>query len=323
MQIINDIGMASEPVYISIEVEAFNDPPQLFLGGDSQKNYSTVLPRGANCVPVVDHNARIVDEDSEGIQSIEISFLDPSSIDIESERLEENTFGVLVINSSMPTQYFIVRDENSGLEDYNAVLPEIQYCNDAENPREGTRIIRFQVLDKELLTNAGNVLLGAHSEPAFTFIDVQIASNNEPPTLEVNSATSMFVSGTPTQIIDPDTIQLQDPNGDSFSELIIFITNSQNGLENELITFEPLPESAILFGPIITDERELLYNVSFNSPIANNDTIQVIQSIRYTNRAQNITLEPPREICLQVKDSEVFSERACVNVTLTPIRQGM
>ena len=130
----------------------------------------------------------------------------------------------------------------------------------------------------------------------------------------------MAVRGIPTGIFDASSIQIQDDDSSLFNELHIFITNPQDGADNEIIEFSPqLPESSISIGPSLEPGGEILYSVMFLDGGANRDRVnETISQIRYLNRAQNITVAPPRIICLTITDFQIASERACVTITIAP-----
>ena len=146
---------------------------------------------------------------------------------------------------------------------------------------------------------------------------------NAQPELSISPLVNVFVQGgAPILIIDPDTIQVRDVDSSLFSELLIYITNPQDGSNNEIIEFSrQLPASALSVGPSLTTGGEILYRVTFLNGGANADRVtEAISVIRYNNlrAAASITVSPPRIICLTIEDFETASDRACVIVTISP-----
>ena len=115
---------------------------------------------------------------------------------------------------------------------------------------------------------------------------------------------------------------MRDVDSSLFSELLIYITNPQDGSNNEIIEFSrQLPASTRSVGPSLTTGGEILYRVTFLNGGANADrVIEAISVIRYNNlaAAASITVSPPRIVCLTISDFETASDRACVIVTISP-----
>lgn len=146
---------------------------------------------------------------------------------------------------------------------------------------------------------------------------------NAQPELSVSPLANIFIQGGgPITIIDPNTIQVRDVDSSLFSELLIYITNPQDGANNEIIDFSrQLPASILSVGPFVVAGGEILYRVTFQNGGANTDrVIEAISAIRYSNLgATSITVDPPRIICLTISDFQMASDRACVIVTISPL----
>ena len=310
MQVIDDGGGISSPSYVNISVVPFNNPPDIYLGGPGIEDFHTVFVEDGPCISIANITMEIVDVDSETIEfaraTLQTTNADTVYESIRVVRADDDPPGNY-INSNLLV--FVTLDDPS-LDNFELALPSILYCNSEDEPDEGTREIEVAVRD------SGSSQLSAFS---FTFIDIQRV--NDRPTLQVESLNNISIRGVPTIILDKDSIVLEDSDDDRFLALHIFITNEQDGVGSETIIFDGgLPANTTSLGSLVTDNGEILNNVTFRSGGADaSQVIETISNIRYTNTAPNLTVNPPRIICLQVADqSFYFSERVCVNVILSP-----
>ena len=306
-------GAWSNAAPVSITIQQYNDPPELYVGGPGVRNFQTQFIEDGNCVPITSSNIQLVDVDSDRIQIVRVQ-LSSSNVDPAFEHitilgdLPPNTF-ILV-----PYRIFMVLEAPSAAN-YEAGLSRIVYCNTADEPTVGTRRVTFDATDEGV---PGTTLPPASSTTAETMIE--IVRVNDQPVIEIEPLNNVSIRGVPTPIIDPDSITLEDSDDMFFDELFIYITNDQDGRVNEIVEFaRQLPEETTSIGPILTANGEILYNVTFRGAGANRDRVlETVAAIRYNNRATNITVDPPRMICIQVRDFKIFSPRVCVNVTISP-----
>ena len=312
----DDGGVESRPAFIRVTLSLFNNPPQIFLGGGNMMDYSTTFTEDGDCIPVTSPNITLLDLDSTGIQLVRVSLFG-----ITEDRTNER----LLITGPRPENAFdlggsiiFVLQENTPA-DYEAVLRRVVYCNLADEPDETSeRQVTFQATDTGLTTASGTTLGSSTSDVSTTTI--QIIRVNDRPELSFEPLNNISIRGVPTQIIDPDSIVVEDSDNNFFNELLIYITNPQDDSLNEIIEFaRQLPESTFSFGPIPANNGEILYTVTFRDPGADvNRVIETISNVRYNNRATRITVDPPRVICLTIMDFNKTSERACVTVTISP-----
>ena len=308
-------GATSDPSFISITLALFNNPPTIFLGGPGEVPFSTIFIEDGDCIPVASPDALIVDADTNTFRVLSITL---SNVNTNNEVLSviephpQQTF----FSGSRRVIFFLV---DNTLSEYEAALSQVRYCNPDDEPDEtGERTIDFQLTDNELVTPRDETLAGQFSQVSTTTITIQRV--NDRPELFFEPLNNISIRGVPTPIINPDTIAVLDSDDDFFSELSIYITNPQNGDDNEIIEFaRQLPESTVSIGPLQAPNGQILYNVTFQGEGADRArVIETIEAIRYNNRASDIIVDPPREICLQVSDFKIFSFRQCANVTISP-----
>lgn len=161
----DDSGVSSDEQSVQLVVVPFNNPPQLFLGGAGEMNYNTTFMVGGGCVRVVSESVRLIDPDSiaNGIQYVQLV---PES-STWNGRFESLSSPFL---STVPPNRYILN--LTVVADYEANLPEIVYCNSAEEPTAGVRTLTITALDGGSTTAAGGLLPAALSQPAFSYISV-------------------------------------------------------------------------------------------------------------------------------------------------------
>ena len=309
MQVTDDGGGISAPAYINISVVPFNNPSRIFLGGPASEDFNTVFIEDGPCIPIANFTMEIFDVDSETIDFARTT-LQTTNVDSRYESIQTIPGGPTGSYITANQYIIFITLDDSSLDNYEQALPTVVYCNTEDEPDEGTREIEVAVRD------TGSNLFSAFS---FTFIEIQRI--NDQPTLEVEPLDDISIRGVATPIIDPTSILLEDSDDDRFLALYIFITNDQDGVGNETIIFDTtLPANTTSLGSILTNNGEILNNVTFRGGGADADQVrETISNVRYRNTATNPTVDPPRIICLQVADQSLyFSERVCVNVTISP-----
>ena len=306
-------GAWSNAAPVSITIRQYNDPPELYVGGPGVRNFRTQFIEDGNCVPITSPNIQLVDADSDRFPSVQVE-LSRSNVNRAFERI--TILGDLPATTILLEPYrILLLLVSPSAANYEAGLSRIVYCNTADEPTVGTRRVTFVATDEGV---PGTTLPLASSTAAETMIE--IVRVNDQPVLEIEPLNNVSIRGVPTPIIDPDSITLEDSDDMFFDELFIYITNDQDGRVNEIIEFaRQLPEETTSIGPILTANGEILYNVTFRGAGANIDRVlETVAAIRYNNRATNITVDPPRMVCIQVRDFKIFSPRVCVNVTISP-----
>ena len=314
IQIEDDSGGRSEAVYVTISITLFNDPPEVFLGGPGVTNFDTEFEEEGPCVPIASTNMVLIDIDSPQLFYVQVRFLFNLDPDNEYINVTQDPPGLYSFNIRTP----IIRLTNTTPENYQLALPNIAYCNTADEPGVGERRVEVIAIDAGV-PYSGGTLRNKRSNPAYT--NITITRVNDQPLLEIQQLNNVSIRGVPTPIIDPDSIVLEDSDDSFFSSLYIFITNDEDGEGNEIIEFAALLQTGTTsIGPLPAAGGEFFYNVTFRDAVADTDQVKnTIAIIRYNNRATNITVNPPRIICIQVADAKgLFSERVCVNVTISP-----
>ena len=162
-QIQDDSGTSSQPVEVQLGIVPFNNPPELFLGGAGVMNFTTMFTAGGGCVPVVSESVRLIDPDSDGIEYVEL-IPELSAWDASFESLSSQSLSFVP-----PNRYFL---NLSHISDYESLLPEILYCNTAEEPATGVRRLTVQARDNGSIATDGQFLQPSSSHPSFTFVDV-------------------------------------------------------------------------------------------------------------------------------------------------------
>ena len=308
----DDGGALSEPVFITISVELFNNPPEVYLDSFGVRDFTTVFLEDRGCISIVGENATIIEPDSRGLQSVQISLRDTESTTRESLMFNGTTSYAAVNQLSL---IFLVIPDSSP-ENYVTELKSIYYCNTIEEPKSNViRSVVVSATDLGITPSQGPSLASARSESAET--SIEIMNINDRPILDIEPVNNISVRGVETPVINP--IDLIDPDDNLFYVLLIFITNNQDGKENEIIGFDgDLGERGVSIGPFVNDDGEIFYNVTFADGFTHDEILETVGEIRYNNQAQNITVNPPRIICLEVMDSVQFSYRACVEVEISP-----
>ena len=309
VQVVDDGGGVSEAAFVSISYVLFNDPPEIYAGGPGVRDHQAVFIEDGPCIPIASPNLTVIEHDSRGIFRVEVRLQETESTALESiifpgDPSEHPPFTLVLSGTRLLLN--LVDDSPAS---YQQQLPMIVYCNDIEEPDETImRRVRFVATDTDL----------GISEQTFTTIT--IIRVNDRPVVEIQPINNISIGGVPTPIINPETISVADPDDLLFDELIIYITNPVDGRENELIEFaRQLPETTTSIGPFVNDDGEIFYEVTFREGGATRErVIETISEIRYTNQAGDITVDPPREVCVTVQDFKIFSFRVCVNVTISP-----
>ncbi len=312
MQVVDDGGAISEPARVSISLVLFNHPPEIYTGGPGLVNFATNFTEDGPCIPVVSDNITIIEHDSRGLFRVEVRLQDYQS-DVEESIIfpgdpADYPRTTLILGNTRIILIFGSGDPDDSPESYARYLRMIVYCNFIEEPSPTPRRISFVATDSDF----------GRSDTAFTTINV--INVNDRPVLGFEPINNISVRNVPTEIIDDNSISVTDNDDILFDKLFIFITNAANGFDNEIIEFgRRLPENTTSIGPMVNADGEVFYEVTFRGAGANGTrVIEAISAIRYNNRADDIIVDPPRNICLILSDFKIFSFRLCVNVTISP-----
>ena len=316
--VVQDDGSAisDPPVSVEVVLVAVNNPPELFLGGLNSRGHTITFVEDGPCVSVTAPDVLLRDSDSTAIRSIRISIAGANvnrgfeSVDFNGTR-PQGVFGfnnilVIFLAPGFPA-------------DYEDILRGIVYCNTEDEPNEiGGRSISFVVTDNGLMTSSGRTIFSATSTSTTS---VSITRVNDQPQVSFQQLDDISIRNIPTPIIDPSSITIDDSDDTLFDVLRIYITNPQNTPVDEIIEFSrQLPESSISRGPTILSGPQFLYTVTFTGGADVQRVTETISQLRYSNNADpaDLIVEPPRQICLDLSDSKIFSELTCVDVTISP-----
>ena len=312
----DDGGAFSAPAYVTISLTSENDPPELYLGGSNIRDVTLDFTEDGPCVPLAP-NLRLFEPDSTGIQFVQID-LSGNNVNRQLERID--------YNGSRPSGFvelptgvllFLGPSMNSPAN-YEAELRNFIYCNREDEPNEvGGRSVSFTAIDTGFITARGLSIGPASSVPSTAFIN--IIRLNDRPAVSFRQLDDVSIRNTPTPIINSSTIVIDDSDDSLFDILRIYITNPQDGSENEIIEFaRQLPESSISVGPTDLPGPQILYTVTFTGGADVNRVTETISQLRYNNRALDLTVLPPRQVCVELRDFKIFSLLSCVNVTISP-----
>lgn len=306
-------GAYSNSAYVDIEIILENDPPILYLGGPGIRTYTAMFTEDGPCVPLVSPDAEIAEPDSTGIQLLVISVPptpgNTQSIVYNGTNDQLNIFMFLEGNLAVAAP----PDDTAG---FTSVLRNLVYCNTEDEPSNAPQTINYFISDNGLADGRGGFISRRQSTATST---VTITNVNDQPVVTFTQLDDISIRDIPTAIINSSSIVIDDSDDMLFDTLNIFITNPQDGSDDELIQFAAqLPSSSISRGPFDRPDGQILYTVTFTGGADVNRVTETISQLRYNNRADVLTPEPPRIICVQLRDFKIFSELSCVNVTISP-----
>ena len=308
--ITDDGGAVSEQsARITITIERHNDPVEVFLGGPGSTNYLVDFVEDRDkCVSIANTSVILHDPENAGINS---AILQQQGVKTSDETLmREGNIPQILLSFELGNDQLLLFSINKSSAVFEAGLPYFMYCNSAEEPVPGVRMVSVSVADIGLASEGGGMT-------TTVFAHVNIIGVNDLPQLNITGDDSLSVRNEPTPIIDGDTITLEDNDNTTFDEIIITIVNPQDTEFNELIQFVGnLPANAQSVGPSVDSSGAITYTVTLVNA-STNITVQAIREIRYNNNAANITTKPDRQICIRVRDGVDFSVPACVNVTIS------
>ncbi len=302
----DDAGRASEPAFISLFIEPYNNAPTISLGGPGLTNYTTVFTVGGACVSLTSSSVQVSDADSLGITSVSVSLQSTGS---------NGSDEFLAIEGTIPNTTYLSTNEivmilsNPSFAAYEEELPQIVYCNTANEPDSSARVVSIIATDLGLLTyDNTSALPAAYSQPAYTIIEISTVNN--PPTLYVEPAITTGGSA-PTTILLRGSTRLTDIDSIRFSQIRISLSNAPDGPDEEIILFPP---GASLVGPTV-DGSMFLYTYTFEGLGGTVDNVtEVLEGIRYQNNNPNINTTAVRRLCIQVSDSESLSNQECIDL---------
>ena len=311
IQVTDDKGAVSNSVSVSITIELFNDGIRLIFGssGTNIFNDTQFIEDTDDCVPVL-ANFTFTDPENAGFNSIKMSipnvhsteYLTPTGLVLGSfliqQTIDNNVYSINILPLPVNQEHQI-----------DQLLSMIQYCNSAEEPIGGERMIEIAIQDKKGF--AGKVA----NSVAYSYIT--IVNVNDPPALEIEAAQGLSYGGEPVPFINPSNINLTDHDSTEFTGVTVTITNPQDSsLEERIQTLGNLPSNGFFEGPNIKN-GSFVFTIDYPTPVNNVTIIKSIQALLYTNDAGlQITVDPPRVVCIQVNDGQSNSNPECVSITV-------
>ena len=312
----NDRRISSMPAYIFVDIQLYNDPPILYLDGNSDNNINFTYVEDSNCVAIFP-DVRLFDLDETSRLS--------SIVELEG-RLSSNE--LLLINISSQAQISIITNSSgityrlvsreSGsvyLQAMQEAYRNVYYCNYDDEPDNST--LRTVTVTVREFTGQG----------ISNTVTVNIMRVDDQPEVIITRQDEAAVRNETVPIIDVDSFRLNDSDSTMFDEMVIIIANPINSPSEEIIDFENirLPADTFIQGPITTGPYPgYQYFVEFRGSGADftklRNTIAVL-GYRNTAPPSQINTDVPRNICIVIKDFVQFSQPACVNVTISPINQ--
>ena len=308
----------SMPAYIAMAIQLFDDPPIIYLDGNSNNNFNFTFVEDSNCVTLFP-NATVFDlDDTEQVYS-RVSLTGNLS---SSESILINATNLVNVYT-IQNELFLTSNARglTVLQAFQEVYRNIRYCNLDDEPVDVTpRTVTISIHKQT-------------GDSAFNFVvsTITIVRQNDRPSIVITRQDEAAIRNESAPIIDVDSFGVDDSDDVLFDEMIIIIVNPLNSEREEIIDFEDirLPTDTFISGPIIPAagqpyEGSYQYFVEFRGLGANftklRNTIAVL-GYRNTAPASVINTDVPRNICIVIRDFEEFSLPACVSVTISPINQ--
>ena len=300
-----DMSMSLESVTITIDV--FNDPPVVIFDDTGNGTYSTTFTEDKDTCIKFFGNISVSDPENIGISRVEIGIIDPNSDEYLTTIGPSPVNGLFFPNTGNSLALFSLDPPN--IDVITESLKTVYYCNDAEEPVPGLKIIDLTFSDVKL----------SKGQQKSTTIQstITIIAVNDIPFLTIEAAEGLAFGGETTPFINPDSIEFGDNDDSKFNEIKIIITNAQDGVINEFIQ----AAGNLPGGGLLSDDGAFTFTITYPM-LADDDTIiSSIKELRYNNLAPIVSADVPRTICVQVNDTKVLSNPSCVNITLSQPNQ--
>ena len=311
--VVDEGGARSKPAYVIISIQQYSYPPIVYLGGPGVQNNSVTFFEKGSCVQVVSQDAQIVlVGGTPGVQTATITAIGLGSALTSLERIVYTGFNTFYAQGNLVILSFT---QAQTISNVLQELLKVQYCNFGV-PTVLSRSISIEADSFGHVSPAGLSLNSAKSILAYSNVTIQLV--NDPPVLVVAAINNTAVRGVPTSFVQP--VSLTDVDSTIFKQLLVTISNIQDGQSNELIQLANPPVGTFSIGPFINSAGQVYYNISFQYPGTNSTLVlSTIAALRYYNIAPNPTILPPRVVCIEVADQFLlFSAPSCVQVYIAP-----
>jgi hypothetical protein len=311
IQVVDDRNAHSNVKTISITVSPYNDPPSLtFDSTGTNINYVNFTEDEDVCVQVIPVSGfTLSDPEDAGLSYI--------SIEISRSVSDTDYFkptGVVVTGSYTVASFhankkITIFTSNINVN-YADVLTLFEYCDSSGEPTGGPRMITITMYDNHVPGTS------VASFDAFTYVN--ILNVNDPPQLYLEAAQGLSYGGEPVPFVSPFNNTLTDNDDTLFTGFRVTITNPQDSAADEVIqTLGKIPNSGFLAGPIVSSNGSFIFEVSYPMEVNSTSIINGIRELRYNNLAgNNVTVNPPRVLCVQVNDGETFSNPSCISINV-------
>ena len=303
LYVADDKGRVSNSSSFVINIMQYNDPGILVFGSTGTNQYYTdFIEDTDDCVSVFGSNFSLIDPEGRGFTLIEVRVVNSRPGERFLHQTSISSSFVLPFSPSHTVVFINVDD------DYNEILRRIMYCNDNEEPIGGQRMITLTITDREPPGGSRATTSGQ------TFIN--IINVNDPPQLEVQAAEGLVFGRNPVKIFQ-NNMNLTDHDNTTFTGFNATITNPQDSIQDEaILSLGDLIGQGIFRGPDVLPNGSYVFFAIYPSPINVSAIVHDMQSLQYNNEAGvNITINPPRIVCLQAFDGETGSNIGCVTYT--------
>ena len=302
LYVADDKGRVSNSSSFVINIMQYNDPGILVFGSTGTNQYYTdFIEDTDDCVSVFGSNFSLIDPEGRGFTLIEVRVVNSRPGERFLHQTSISSSFVLPFSPSHTVVFINVDD------DYNEILRRIMYCNDNEEPIGGQRMITLTITDREPPGGSRATTSGQ------TFIN--IINVNDPPQLEVQAAEGLVFGRNPVKIFQ-NNMNLTDHDNTTFTGFNATITNPQDSIQDEaILSLGDLIGQGIFRGPDVLPNGSYVFFAIYLSPINVSAIVHDMQSLQYNNEAGvNITINPPRIVCLQAFDGETGSNIGCVTI---------
>ena len=278
---------------IAVAFMSVDNPPILDLNGQSPgRNFETIFEEEGEPIHLVSENLTLIDVDTPGLESVEITLSSFPDADQEGIFLERNMSSAIIIEQD--SQYFILLRgvPLASIEEFARLLLQLRYINVADEPSQHNRTVTIVASD-------GNNTVEAEAL-------VYIMLNNDSPIIYLNGNDADFSityveEGTPVRLA-PNP-QVRDPDS-----LLV---------EIRIVPLVPFEGDLVTNGSVAFE-----YNSGLNfffmtlSPSTSDGIEQLLSSIVFSN-----TLPEPhsgeRIYCFEVVDSDqLISNQACAHIVI-------
>ena len=310
---VNDCQLPSNTLINTINIDPLNIfPPVVDLDGltSPENNYITFFMERGNAVFISSPNATITDEDS-ATEVEELTGLDvwiDNPLDEALERLiypEPFTHPTIVVTRN--SAYSISFRGLASLSDYEDILIQLQYDNDASEPDPAPRMINTVAMEYHLTSNT-----------AVTTVNF-ITSNDHPPVIlsspPLENNVVSYTEGTSGVLLTSLNAVIRDADStqDPITELQVYVVAPSS---SDRVFLQP----GFMLSPNITMEvTGSDTSLLFRGEAPQEDYVAVLRSLVYQYTGEEFeSIFPPKFIYLQISDTQ-YSSFSAVKVNFIAV----